>query len=135
MNRTMLKCVLAMAAMAGTMGFAQSSPTQDSTKPDNTAVNQRDRNAAEPTADQQKETGTDREMSRKIRRSIVSDKALSTNAHNIKIISQNGMVTLKGPVNSDEEKKAVEKKATEIAGEANVKSEIQVAAGDMSSAH
>lgn len=133
--RTTLKCVLGLAAMAGTMGFAQSTPMQDSPKPDNTEMNQRDRNAAEPTADQQKETAMDREMSRKIRRSIMDDKALSTNAHNIKIISQNGMVTLKGPVNSDEEKKAVEKKATEIAGEANVKSEIQVTAGDMSSAH
>ena len=135
MMRTTLKCVLGLAAMAGTMGFAQSSPTQDSPKADNTAVNQRDRNAAEQTADQQKETSQDREMSRKIRRAIVSDKALSTSAHNIKIISQNGMVTLKGPVKSDEEKKAVEKKATEIAGEANVKSQIQVGTGEMSSAH
>ena len=125
---TSLKCVLCLVALAGSIAFAQSTPVQDSPKADNTAVNERDRDKAEPTADQQKATTTDRETARKIRQSIVKDKSLSTYAHNVKIISQNGTVTLKGPVRSDEEKQNVEKKAAEIAGDANVKSEIQVAA-------
>ena len=91
----------------------------ESTKPDNTKVNKRDRNASEVTADQQKMNATDQEMTRKIRRSIVADKSLSTYAHNIKIISQNGAVTLKGPVKSDDEKKAVMAKAVAVAGSAD----------------
>ena len=59
---------------------------------------------------------SDTEITRDIRRSIVSDKSLSTYAHNVKIITQNGAVTLKGPVNSDEEKQTVAAKAAEVVG-------------------
>jgi hyperosmotically inducible protein len=90
-----------------------------STKPDNTKVNQRDRNAGEATADQQKVNATDRELTRKIRQSIMADKSLSTYAHNIKIISQNGAVILKGPVRSDDEKRTVVSKAVGVAGGAD----------------
>jgi osmotically-inducible protein OsmY len=94
---------------------------------DNTKVNQRDRNSSEPTADQQKENSTDRQLTQQIRRALVKDKSLSTSAHNVKIITQNGSVTLKGPVKSEEEKQAIESKATEIAGAGKVNSELQVA--------
>jgi osmotically-inducible protein OsmY len=93
---------------------------------DNTKVNQRDKNKAEPMADQQKENQPDRELARQIRRSIVQDKSLSSYAHNVKIIAQNGVVTLKGPVRSDEEKTAVEAKASEIAGADKVTSQLEV---------
>jgi len=101
---------------------------QDSAAPaaDNTKVNQRDKNKAEPTADQQKENQPDRELARQIRRSIVQDKSLSSYAHNVKIIAQNGVVTLKGPVRSDEEKTAVEAKASEIVGADKVTSQLEV---------
>jgi osmotically-inducible protein OsmY len=60
---------------------------------------------------------------------VISDKSLSTDAHNIKIIAQDGNVTLKGPVKSEEEKQALESKAAEVAGGADhVKSEIEVKA-------
>jgi hyperosmotically inducible protein len=60
---------------------------------------------------------------------VVSDKSLSTDAHNIKIIAQGGNVTLKGPVKSEEEKQALESKAAEVAGGPDhVKSEIEVKA-------
>jgi len=99
--------------------------------PDNTGKNQRDRNASEPTADQQKENETDRELARQIRRALVKDISLSTYGHNIKVISQNGVVTLKGPVNSDEEKRAIESKAAEVAGSPDkIKSEIEVSGTD-----
>src|SRR5437868_11726597 len=99
---------------------------QDAPKADNTKVNKRDRNKSEPTADQQKEASSDKELTRKIRRAIVSDKSLSTYAHNVKIITQNGKVTLKGPVHSDDEKKTVEAKAAEVAGAGNVTNELSV---------
>jgi hyperosmotically inducible periplasmic protein len=105
----------------------QDSDTGQSAPPaDNTKVNQRDRNQSEPTADQQKENPNDRQLAAQIRRALVKDKSLSTSAHNVKIVAQNGMVTLKGPVNSDTEKQAVEAKAAQIAGADKVTSDIQV---------
>jgi osmotically-inducible protein OsmY len=94
---------------------------------DNTKINQRDRSQKELTADQQGETKQDREITQKIRRAIVNDKSLSTYAHNVKIITVGGMVTLKGPVKSEEEKRAIEEKATQIAGNEKIKSEIDIA--------
>ena len=96
-------------------------------QPDNTAVNQRDRNASEPTADQQKINAADQQLSASIRKQIVQDKSLSTDAHNIKIISQNGEVTLKGPVKSEDEKRAVLAKARATTGsDEKVHDEISV---------
>ncbi len=63
---------------------------------DNTKRNTRDREKTAPTADQQKENRSDREVTREIRRSLIKDKALSTYAHNVKIITRNGQVHLKG---------------------------------------
>jgi osmotically-inducible protein OsmY len=73
----------------------------------NTKVNQRDRDQNEPTAEQQRENPNDRQLTQQIRRAVVKDKSLSTSAHNVKIIAQNGSVTLKGPVKSEEEKQAL----------------------------
>ena len=112
-------------SIAGLLGMPAFSYGQDQTKADNTKVNQRDRDKTEPTADQQKENKSDRDLAKDIRRAITKDKTLSTYAHNIKIIAQNGAVTLKGPVRSEEEKKAIEAKAAEVAGK-NVSSEISV---------
>ena len=96
-------------------------------EPDNTKVNKRDRDRSEPTADQQKGNVADRDLTKKIRQSIVADKSLSTYAHNVKVISQNGVVTLKGPVRSEEEKKAIESKAVAVAGSsAKINNELSV---------
>jgi hyperosmotically inducible protein len=125
-----LKLGLVAIAMVTTFGVTQHlKATPPRQNPDNTKTNERDRNKNEPTADQQKENDSDRELARKIRRSVVSDKSLSTDAHNIKIIAQDGNVTLKGPVKSEEEKQALESKAAEVAGGPDhVKSEIEVKA-------
>jgi hyperosmotically inducible periplasmic protein len=106
--------------------FARQTSPQSSPSADNTKVNKRDQSKSEPTADQGKNASSDRETMRKIRRAVVADKSLSTYAHNIKIISQGGKVTLKGPVHTEDEKKAVEAKATEVAGAGNVTNEITV---------
>ena len=68
----------------------------------------------------------DRELTQQIRKAIVSDKALSTQAHNIKVLTKDGAVTLKGQVKTDEEKKAVEDKAASVAGTGKVTSELTV---------
>ena len=108
--------------------LAQDQPADH--KADNTSINKRDRQKDEPTADNQKDNAADRERAKNIRRAIVQDKSLSTYAHNVKVISEHGTVTLKGPVRSEDEKRAVESKAAEIAGHDNVKSEISVVSKD-----
>ena len=97
------------------------------TPADNTKVNQRDREKGATTADQQKENATDRELTQNIRRALMNDKTLSTYAHNVKIVAQNGQVTLKGPVRTEAEKHAVEAKAIEVAGAGRVTNQISIA--------
>lgn len=108
----------------GTLTSAQDNPPQ--TPPDNTKVNQRDNDKTEPTADQQKENQSDRDIAQQIRKSVMKDKSLSSYAHNVKIIAQNGMVTLKGPVTSDDEKKSIETKAAAVVGQDKVTNELEV---------
>jgi len=109
-------------------GWAVGSAREPSSAPqaDNTKTNQRDRNANEPTADQQKENTSDRDITKQIRQAIEKDKTISTYGHNVKVITQNGMVTLKGPVRSEEEKKAIEARAAEVAGGDKVTNEMEV---------
>lgn len=90
----------------GVLARAQEPTQQAPPASDNTKTNQRDRSASEPTADQQKENRSDRAITQQIRQSIIKDKSLSTHAHNIKIVTQNGQVTLKGPVRSEDEKRS-----------------------------
>ena len=95
--------------------------------PDNSKTNQGDASQGAITADQQKMNPADRETSRQIRSAIVKDKTLSTYSHNIKIITQNGKVTLKGPVRSDDEKVNIEAKAAAVAGADNVTDRLTIA--------
>jgi hyperosmotically inducible protein len=127
------KTLLAAALVSSLALWAQTTGQDtQSTAPDNTKMNQDERNSGK-TADQQKENQSDRELARQIRRAIVQDKSLSTYAHNVKVVAQGGTVTLKGPVKSEEEKAAIEKKAAEVAGgPAKVQNELQVA-GDSGS--
>jgi hyperosmotically inducible protein len=67
---------------------AQSADAQ--TKPDNSAVNKRDKAPGAVTADQQKMNAADRELTAKIRKAVMADKSLSTYAHKVKIVSQDG---------------------------------------------
>jgi hyperosmotically inducible protein len=123
-NPALIRALVLSGSLLGTTCVLAQEPS--SPPADNTKVNQRDK-AASPTADQQKENATDRNLTKQIRQAISKDKSLSTYAHNIKIVSQGGQVTLKGPVRSDEEKQAIESKAQEIAGAGNVTSQIEVA--------
>jgi hyperosmotically inducible periplasmic protein len=126
--RVVLPYLLSGLLLASFALAQQSEPATSNPVPrDNTKVNQRDRNQAQVTADQQKENKSDRELARQIRRAIVKDKSLSSYAHNIKVVSQNGTVTLKGPVRSEAEKQAIEAKAKEVAGSsATVNNQIEV---------
>jgi osmotically-inducible protein OsmY len=89
-------------------------------------VNQRDRDPNQATADRQSNNRSDQDITQQVRQAINADKTFSTYAHNVKVITQDGQVTLKGPVRSDDEKRAIEAKATAIAGDGKVTSELTV---------
>lgn len=99
---------------------------QAQTAPDNTAVNKQDRNTAAPNADNAKNSSSDTEVMAHIRREVVKDKSLSTYAHNVKIVSRHGKVTLRGPVRSEQEKTTIEQYAKKYAGDDNVTDELTV---------
>jgi hyperosmotically inducible periplasmic protein len=94
---------------------------------DNSNANHDDASKGAVTADQQKMNPADQATTKNIRSAIIKDKSLSTYAHNVKIITQDGKVTLKGPVRSDDEKANVEGKAAAVAGADNVTSQLTVA--------
>jgi hyperosmotically inducible periplasmic protein len=111
------RCFLASECI----GHAQNSQPA----PDNTKTNQRDRAKSERTADQAKETTSDRDTMQKIRKAIMADKSLSTYGHNVKVVAEHGKVTLKGPVHTAEERSNIEAKATSVVGSGNVANHIR----------
>ncbi len=125
------KFVIAVSAVTLSL-FTVSSPisaqTDSPAKTDNSKVNKKNgNNTIAKSADGQKNNKADLQMSADIRKAIVGDKALSTYAHNVKVVTRGGMVTLKGPVRTDEEKASVEAKAKEVAGADKVTSQVTVA--------
>ena len=117
-----LSCFLLSITVAPVPTHAQDQATPSSTAPDNSARNK----AQTRTADNQKENTQDRQITQKIRRSITADKTLSTYAHNVKIITQAGEVTLKGPVQSDNEKQTIASKAADVVGAEKVNNQLTV---------
>jgi hyperosmotically inducible protein len=117
---------LSIAGFSLTTLPGQARQSDPQAQPDNTKNNKGDNQKGAVTADQQKETAADRELAKKIRKSIASDSSLSSYAHNVKIIVRDGMVTLKGPVNTDAEKNAIGAKASDIAGADKVQNELTV---------
>ena len=125
----MRKTLLTFAAsllLASSM-FAASAQQETQPAPDNTKTNQGDANKNATTADQQKMNPADRDTTKQIRSALMKDKSLSTYAHNIKIITRDGKVTLKGPVHSEDEKASIEAKAASVAGADNVSNQLTVA--------
>jgi hyperosmotically inducible periplasmic protein len=110
-------------------GLLLAGPVQQEQQPapDNTKQNQGDANNGAMTAQQQKMNPADRDTTKQIRSAIMKDKSLSTYAHNIKVITRDGKVTLKGPVRSEDEKASIEAKAASVAGADNVTNELTVA--------
>jgi hyperosmotically inducible periplasmic protein len=116
-----------LGAYAGTGHATEKSSTPPAqTAPDNTGRNVRDRGGDTLTPGDQSESQADRALTQEIRRAVVGDKSLSTNAKNIKIITNNGVVTLRGPVNNSQEKEKIQAKAQQIAGVQQVDNQLEV---------
>jgi hyperosmotically inducible periplasmic protein len=125
LKQTALSLVLSAALLGmGTVTMAQDSPPL--VAPDNSGVNLRDRAPGTMTADQQSNSKSDVELTREIRKAVVKDSSLSMLAHNVKIVSVNGSVTLRGPVKTEEEKTVIASKAKAIAGADKVVNQLEV---------
>ena len=94
--------------------------------PDNTGRNERDRGGETKTSGDQAMNEADRKITQEVRQAITSDDSLSTNAQNVKIISNDGTVTLRGPVKSEKEKQEIETKAKQVAGVKKVDNQLEV---------
>jgi osmotically-inducible protein OsmY len=115
-----------IAGVACTLLFAGALRAADQVDAENTARNARDAQGDMKTVFDQGNSAADRNITANIRKSIVDDDSLSTNAHNIKIITNAGVVTLRGPVDSAAEKATVETKAKQVAGVTRVDSQLEV---------
>lgn len=118
MRKTLAAIVFTVAALSGCKSDKHDPPAAD-----NTARNDR---PATPTADQAGQGEADRELTQKIRKAVMDDSSLSTNAHNCKIVVENGAVTLVGPVASDAERQKLEQIATASAGDRKVVNQLEV---------
>lgn len=94
---------------------------------DNSGRNVRDRDDATKTAGDQSENEQDRTITQNVRKAVSSDDTLSTDAKNVKIITSDGTVTLRGPVKNQKEKAEIEAKAKQIAGVKNVDNQLEIA--------
>jgi len=112
---------------AGTAHSAESTPAPPAQMaPDNTGSNVRDRGDVTLTPGDQSESKADRTLTQRIRQAVVADKSLSTTAKNVKIITINGVVTLRGPVNSPQEKGNIEATAQRLAGTTKVDNQLEI---------
>ena len=121
---TVASAAIALSCLPGGLpavqAFGQTGTAQ--TAPDNSNQN---KNHAE-TADSQTNAKSDRLTTQKIRKAIMADKDLSTYAHNVKIITVDGAVTLKGPVQSEEEKQKVASEAASVVNADKITNELTV---------
>jgi osmotically-inducible protein OsmY len=115
MKTLLLKTILASSAVA--IGLTSVSVPAVAQQKDPT----------QKTADDQKNNKADTTLTAEIRKQILNDKSLSTSAHNVKIVSENGVVTMRGDVNSTTEKNAVLSIARKVAGASNVTDQITIA--------
>ena len=124
----MKRIVLTLVGSSALLGLCAVTMAQDSAPvaPNNSAVNVRDRAPGAATAGEQSNAKSDVALTRKIRRAVVKDHSLSMLAHNVKIVSADGNVTLRGPVNSEAEKVAIARKAKAIAGTRNVDNQLEI---------
>ena len=124
-----MKQTLLLLACLSTVNLAAMA-ADDKTKPDNTAINERDRSGETETSGDQSNGSADLKITQAIRQALMKDSELSMTAKNVKIITNNGQVTLRGPVNSVQEKAKVDQLAKSAAGGANVVDQLDVKGSD-----
>ena len=120
-----MKHTLLVLACLSTVSLAAMA-ADDKTKPDNTAINERDRSDETKTSGDQSNSSTDLKTTRAIRQALMKDGELSMTAKNIKVITANGHVTLRGPVKTAQEKAKIDQLAKSAAGGAQIDNQLDV---------
>lgn len=122
MNRPWLAALVALGLLGGaSIGLA------DDTRPDNSAANARDKSGDTATPIDQGTSAQDVRITQSIRKAVTDDEELSVNAHNVKIVTRDGAVTLRGPVGSAAERASIEAKAKGVTGVTRVDNQIEIA--------
>ena len=132
MKKTLFVLPLVLSVVGGCFGPSQSGDTSTAAPPaqtaaDNSAKNVRDRAGSTLTPGDQSKSQADLDLTQRVRQAVVADPSLSTSAHNIKIITVDGVVTLRGPVASEQEKTKIITTAQQIAGVKKVENHLEVA--------
>jgi hyperosmotically inducible periplasmic protein len=122
---TLMKRTLLVLACLSTVSVAAMA-ADDKTKPDNTSINERDRSRETQTSGDQSNSSADLKTTQAIRQALMKDSELSTTAKNIKIITNNGQVTLRGPVKNAQEKAKIDKLARSAADGAKIDDQLDV---------
>lgn len=115
-----------LSAPLGALLMALAAQATAQPAPDNTEINKRDRSGETLTPGDQSQSKADTELASNIRKAIVNDDQLSMNAKNIKIISRDGMVTLRGPVKSAAEREQIERIAKSARGVKQIDNQLEV---------
>jgi osmotically-inducible protein OsmY len=120
------------ALLSSSVAFAQSDKDEakfeksQQNAPDNSSKNQRDNKLGKATAEDQSNTKSDREIARHLRKEIMAKKGLSTNAQNVKLITENGVLMLRGPVDSQQEKDLIGDMAKQCCGARSYTNQLEV---------
>jgi len=132
MKKAMLLLPISLLVLGGyacnSQPAAKAQTQAAKTSPDNTERNVQDRSGATLTPGDQSESKADLDLTQRVRQAVLANDSLSTNAHNVKIITSNGVVTLRGPVNSTKEKATIDAKAQQIAGATKVDNQLEIVA-------
>ena len=121
----MKRTLLALTCLSA-FSLAALAADNKKTEPDNTATNERDRSGETKTSGDQSNSSADLKITQDIRRALMKDSELSTTAKNIKIITDNGQVTLRGPVKNAQEKAKIDQLARSAAGGAKIDDQLDV---------
>jgi hyperosmotically inducible periplasmic protein len=121
----MKRTLLALACLSA-FSVAALAADNEKAKPDNTATNERDRAGETKTSGDQSNSSADLKITQAIRQALMKDRELSTTAKNIKVITANGQVTLRGPVKTAQEKAKIDEIAKSAAGGAQIDDQLEV---------
>src|SRR5437763_15712834 len=121
-----MKRTLLVLTCLSALSLAALAEDNEKTKPDKTATNERDRSGETKTSGDQSNSSADLKITQAIRQALMKDGELSTTAKNIKVITANGQVTLRGPVNNAQEKAKVDQLARSAGGGAKIVDQLDV---------
>jgi osmotically-inducible protein OsmY len=121
-----MKRTLLVLTCLSALSLAALAEDNEKTKPDNTVTNDRDRSGETKTSGDQSNSSADLKITQAVRRALMKDRELSTTAKNIKVITANGKVTLRGPVKSAQEKAKIDQIAKSAAGDAQIDNQLDV---------